>query len=246
MLRYVRTARPPLTRSAAPVSIAVIRALPTVAATGTAKTVRAGSRSAPYKGLPITFSRPSTRWAFAPIPMTAMISASRLGDHDGLRHRVDAERHAEPVFRGRLCTLEGQHASMVRGRLVKWLTHEASLGLPRAPRNGCHSTQCNARIAYPIAVHRQRHRGRCECEGVGFAVADLQIGRGFAERRGRHARSNDHLVGCQYMIDMGAVARPTMQLGNRDAARTAEAQSIDGGIHRDERHRPVTGIGRDA
>src|ERR1700679_3607516 len=143
MLRYVRTARTPLTRSAVAVSIAVIRALPTVAATGTAKTVRAGSRSAPYKGLPITFSRPSTRWAFAPIPMSAMISASRLGDHDGLRHRVDAERHAESVFRGRLCTLEGQHASMVRRRLVKWLTHETWLGLPCAQRNGATPPRSN-------------------------------------------------------------------------------------------------------
>src|ERR1700722_13367528 len=151
-------ARTPLTRSAARVSIAVIRALPTVAATGTAKTVRAGSRSAPYIGLPITFSRPSTRCAFAPIPISAMVSGPSLGDHECLYHRIDTERQAKLVLGPRLCILKGQSARVGRRRLDKPLPNEALLSLLRSPRHRSYAPQRNARFTYPIALHRQRHR----------------------------------------------------------------------------------------
>src|ERR1700722_8656182 len=147
-------ARTPLTRSAARVSIAVIRALPTVAATGTAKTVRAGSRSAPYIGLPSTFSRPSTRWAFAPMPISAMVSGPLLGDHERLYHRIDAERQAKLVLGQYLCTLKRQSARVARRRLVKRLTNEALLSLLRSPRHRRYATQRNTRFTYPIALHR--------------------------------------------------------------------------------------------
>src|SRR5277367_3591535 len=101
-----------------------MRALPTVAATGTAKTVRAGSRSAPYIGLPSTFSRPSTRWAFAPMPISAMVSGPSLGDHECLYPRIDAEAQAKLVLGPYLCTLKGKSARMARSRLVERLTNE--------------------------------------------------------------------------------------------------------------------------
>ena len=49
-------------------------------------------------------------------------------------------------------------------------------------------------VAHGVALHLQRHSRRGEREGIGFAVADLVIGRGAAQRRRRHANAQDQLV----------------------------------------------------
>ncbi len=84
-------------------------------------------------------------------------------------------------------------------------------------------------------------------EGVGGAVADLAIELP-ARRRRRQDHGGDHLAGFQAVLDMRRGARQAMQLGERrgcGSRRRALIVSIRC-IERDERHRHVGRMDRDA
>ncbi len=74
----------------------------------------------------------------------------------------------------------------------------------------------------------QGDRRGSERESIGFTIADLVVGRGSAQRRGRHADAQDQFVRLERRFDLGRGARLAMELvrAGSCAGRLARARRL--------------------
>src|SRR5271163_2463808 len=99
----------------------------------------------------MTLSSPSTRCASEPIPI-APISRPHFGYQQRVGDRLDAERHPECALRPGPCTGKGDLPGLAGDILSQPLADKALLGLTRPPRDRCHSTECDPRIAHRLSL----------------------------------------------------------------------------------------------
>ena len=94
----------------------------------------------------------------------------------------------------------------------------------------------------------QRSRGRHDGEGVGGALADLQIARMRREaaRLGRQPHRDDEIAGLERAVPLGRVAGQAVQRLERDLAPAVPALDLDDGVERDQRHAEIGRMGGDA
>src|SRR5262249_45256665 len=118
-----------------------------------------------------------------------------------------------------------------------------STGAPGTRRQPAYG---DAGVADRVAVHVNCDGRRGERKGIGFAVADLVVGRSAARWRLRHADAQDQLAGLERCLDVRRRARLAMEPVERDAALAVGAGHVDRGIESHEGDREVAGIDGDA
>src|ERR1043166_6205657 len=182
----VNTSMTPPTRSAAPVSMRVMRPLAMVDVTMTPWARPGALHSPAYLAAPVTLARPSTR--DVGVPICVYIAALpdflvRLGLRRclrGLRQRAN-DRAArkidlEVVMFEPLRVAQQEIGRAPEGRLVRRLPAQRRFGCRVAPGLVRHAAKREPRVRDPVAVERKPRRDRDEGERIGEAVPDLPVG----------------------------------------------------------------------
>jgi hypothetical protein len=162
--------------------------------------------------------------------------------HDGAPGEIDLEavgrlglRLPDDAVGRRLETLAGGGLALEQG-----------LGLAVAPGLVGDAAEREARGLHRVAVEFQGRRHRDQREGVGQAVAQLQVGVVLREAALRQVHRDDDLAGGEVGVDLRLVARQPVEVRERDRPVALRPAHLHGGLQGGQRDAHVGGMGGDA
>ncbi len=149
------------------------------------------------------------------------------------------------MARGRL---ECRLCRLLRRCLVEPTAEQRRLRRVGAPRACGHAAQADADgTDASVGVEFEAYRRGGDREGIGFAVADLEIERAAGPRSGRDVERGDQLTRAQDGLDVRRIARLAVQTLERDAAGVAVGvEQVYGGAERGEHDGEVAGVAGNA
>src|SRR5215212_12259413 len=182
----------------------------------------------------------------------ALVDLGLRRDSGGLAQSSDGGLTGEFDFKGVVLVspraLQQQVRGSHEGLLARWLSDKQILRIRSAPGFVGDTTQRDPRLADRTTFDPQTSRDGHQSEGIGQAVAQLQVGVVRPELlcRGRQLDAGDDLIPSQGGVDLRPVTWEAMVVGQGDRSRSARANYVDDRLERGQRHGHVRRVRRDA